>query len=152
MLTNNERQYRFQLKARLNKKVEEQLPPELWPIYRLTNGYQEIDVARVNDVLGNKQDFKLSGCFNKREVEKQFGLATLILFQNKTKAENLILALIFLAIKYRFIPVKSYFAFILAGFRLDKNLTKKLFNLLLFNNNLSSETLETLKALINKQM
>lgn len=152
MLTNNERQARFQIKARLNKKIEEELNPMLWPIYKLTNGYTAEDVERVNEVLKDFKYYPLGKSFNKSALDEYAGVATLLIFEHKYKIENLILELIYLAAKYKYLKIKPYFAFLFSGYVLDKKNSKKLFNNLLFNNNLSVESLDCLKDLIDLQM
>lgn len=154
MFSNAERQKRFYEKSKINNEVRAVLPPELQEIYFLGKNYCEEDLRRVQDVLNDyksKSPFRLSSCFDLVTIEKYFGLANVIIFNNKDNLQQLIIALIFLGLKYRLLKL-SLFKLIIKNLQLDISELKEIFNLMMFNNNINYKTLKEFVDYIQKKL
>ena len=151
MFTNNEKQKRFIKKNKINQELREKLTPEQAYIYRLEKNYTDDDYKRAVSALESNMKLEVSDIWAYAQIEKYFGIANILIFENKNALEALIIALIYLGIKYQLLR-RAIWKFAIKNLALELSETKEIFNLLLTNNNLNFKSLEYLRDLINERL
>lgn len=151
MLTNYEKQKRFVKKNKINQELREKLTPEQAYIYRLEKNYTDEDYKRAVSALESNMKLEVSDIWAFAQIEKYFGIANILIFENKNALESLIIALIFLGVKYQLLR-RAIWKFAIKNIALELAETKEIFNLLLTNNNLTFKSLEYLRDLINERL
>lgn len=151
MLSNYEKQKRFIKKNQINQELREKLTPEQAYIYRLEKNYTNEDLQRAVSALENNIKIEVSDVWAYAQIEKYFGIANILIFENKNALEALIIALIYLGVKYQLLR-RAIWKFAIKNLALELAETKEIFNLLLTNNNLNFTSLEYLRDLINERL
>lgn len=151
MLSNYEKQKRFIKKNQINRELREKLTPEQAYIYRLEKNYTSEDLQRAVSALENNIKIEVSDVWAFAQIEKYFGIANILIFENKNALEALIIALIYLGVKYQLLR-RAIWKFAIKNLALELAETKEIFNLLLTNNNLNFQSLEYLRDLINERL